>query len=795
MSKASVKAVIDAAIRQNGNQEITATVLNSVLNQMVDEVPDVVNDVTTGGTGKALSAEMGKDLGTEVSQLAQKIDEFAQGKFYGYFGDASELPAGDIPGFAYVGTEPPFAIYNYDGETWTDSGLTVNDIPVGNNEDIDFNAGGLLQFANRAYDAQDPNGMGYVILRKNKTFASQVTEANTIYEIRYSFYLNNDTVSLPDNCVLKFNGGTLSNGTINADFLKIDSVGQKIFDNITFSGACRYNNVAKAEWFISDYPTTVTDNTIDNTVELTQALTCGMLTVVIPSKNIRITQTINLTKAVNLIEDKETAQPIIPPKQLVSSSAYSNTRPAIFSDQVTTLLSYSIGKFDASSDGEEQLTIGKLTFVTTKAYTDLSGRDTPIINIATNGVSLWGVTLHCDIYVPLRMITIDGDELQYGNWTGIKLISTSGYITVVSVDGNIYNTFLALQCVKGGSFFTAVSFYANTASCRGISAENIQTVIVGGFHQAQRIPSALRNAGYITGKNIYLFGYVFDTGGSRTVEQAVHDDGFLGNDFAVKLDSANPVLSSAKYRNKSIPVQHDYIKDFADRPNLLNFILRGAGASRGMFDSFTYTIDGIPTLSSPKIFNSHHLFNEHYLGLSDVLPTRQGTSCFFYDGNGGEHILHLEIIFNKDYSYCYNYQGGEYKTNACSLYYNMPRNGYETYTLKVSYYDGNSYVEYFNKSIIASFYGIGEILDLSRFPDNKVKIELDVTFTGTFFRLPVLYIPFYGPMSDNVAFVSTERPRFFTGTMHPGVMIFDKTLNKPIWWKGDGWVDATGATV
>ena len=77
MSKASVKAVIDAAIRQNGNQEITATVLNSVLNQMVDEVPDVVNDVTTGGTGKALSAEMGKDLGTEVSQLAQEVGDLA----------------------------------------------------------------------------------------------------------------------------------------------------------------------------------------------------------------------------------------------------------------------------------------------------------------------------------------------------------------------------------------------------------------------------------------------------------------------------------------------------------------------------------------------------------------------------------------------------------------------------------------------------------------------------------------------------------------------------------------------
>lgn len=73
MSKASVKAVIDAAIKQNGTKGITGPVLNSVLNQMVDEVPDVVNDKTTGGTTKAWSAEQGKDLSADVSQLAQEV--------------------------------------------------------------------------------------------------------------------------------------------------------------------------------------------------------------------------------------------------------------------------------------------------------------------------------------------------------------------------------------------------------------------------------------------------------------------------------------------------------------------------------------------------------------------------------------------------------------------------------------------------------------------------------------------------------------------------------------------------
>lgn len=73
---------------------------------------------------------------------------------------------------------------------------------------------GLLKFKNRS----SLNGMGYVILRKDKTFAEQVTEANTIYEIRYDFDLRGESVTIPENCVLKFEGGSLSNGKITTPY-------------------------------------------------------------------------------------------------------------------------------------------------------------------------------------------------------------------------------------------------------------------------------------------------------------------------------------------------------------------------------------------------------------------------------------------------------------------------------------------------------------------------------------------------------------------------------------------------
>lgn len=69
-------------------------------------------------------------------------------------------------------------------------------------------------------DRSNINGMGYIILRQNKTFKEQVTQPNTIYEIRYDFDLREETVEIPSNCVLKFEGGDILNGYVYGNGLK-----------------------------------------------------------------------------------------------------------------------------------------------------------------------------------------------------------------------------------------------------------------------------------------------------------------------------------------------------------------------------------------------------------------------------------------------------------------------------------------------------------------------------------------------------------------------------------------------
>lgn len=116
------------------------------------------------------------------------------------------------------------------------------------------------------------NSMGYKILKKNKSFTEQVTEENTIYEIRYNFTLTED-ITIPANCVLKFDGGSISGEHIITGNKTIIQAGiVKIFDtNVTLAGTW---NVAEAypEWFGLDNVAIAINKAfvISNSVKLTK---------------------------------------------------------------------------------------------------------------------------------------------------------------------------------------------------------------------------------------------------------------------------------------------------------------------------------------------------------------------------------------------------------------------------------------------------------------------------------------------------------------------------------------------
>ena len=130
----------------------------------------------------------------------------------------------------------------------------------------------VLQFKNRGRD----KGMGYVILRSNKTIAEQMIQDNTIYEIRYDFDLDGETLEIPANCVLDFKGGSFSNGTLQGDNTKISgNPTYSIFNDCEIKG---FNiGYMDVRWFgaISDFKSS-SDQGTDNAVCFDRAIkACG----------------------------------------------------------------------------------------------------------------------------------------------------------------------------------------------------------------------------------------------------------------------------------------------------------------------------------------------------------------------------------------------------------------------------------------------------------------------------------------------------------------------------------------
>lgn len=92
-----------------------------------------------------------------------------------------------------------------------------------------WNKNKQLVLGNRPYNPSEFSGKGYKVLEKNIQAVSGVekniltanmlSEANTTYEIRHDFDLGGETIEIQEGCTLKFEGGSLTNGTLSGNVL------------------------------------------------------------------------------------------------------------------------------------------------------------------------------------------------------------------------------------------------------------------------------------------------------------------------------------------------------------------------------------------------------------------------------------------------------------------------------------------------------------------------------------------------------------------------------------------------
>lgn len=129
-----------------------------------------------------------------------------------------------------------------------------NAIPT-DEEDL-TSVNGVLQLKNREVAADNFQSEGYVILRKNivdgKNILTQdmINQPNTIYEIRYDFDLDGKTLEVPENCTLKFEGGSLGSGKLLFQDTFITSAPDYILKSIQVDDKSKcLNTEVYAEWF------------------------------------------------------------------------------------------------------------------------------------------------------------------------------------------------------------------------------------------------------------------------------------------------------------------------------------------------------------------------------------------------------------------------------------------------------------------------------------------------------------------------------------------------------------------
>lgn len=102
----------------------------------------------------------------------------------------------------------------------------------------------VITVKNRTSD----RGRGYVVLKKDDDFVSSIVDQNTTYVIKYDYVLN-EGLNLPKDVTLKFEGGSLTGGSIVGHGAYIDApTDHKIFNNVLVGGSF-YNRYFPIEWF------------------------------------------------------------------------------------------------------------------------------------------------------------------------------------------------------------------------------------------------------------------------------------------------------------------------------------------------------------------------------------------------------------------------------------------------------------------------------------------------------------------------------------------------------------------
>ena len=625
--------------------------------------------------------------------------------------------------------------------------------------------------------------------RKNVLTQDMINEPNTVYGIRYDFDLNGTEISIKDNCVLKFNGGSISNGTINGDLYTIEALRFKIFENVKFKGSSKLNNYYLIDWWVKEpqYEFVKENNSIDNYQDIQSAFDSGAENFIFSSdRYYYIKQTLLINGEINLFSDVEH-------KHFDGNDrAHRKEPPCLYSNEIVTLIEYKY----KSNTYKGTIYIGSINLVCNKPFSNLSEKDVPILYIHADqnikNTTVWGVVIKCNIKAKNLIIDLKEEypdiydqsiNIYSPNYTGILIRGDYVNFSYIKIYSYICMTYygIIIPNTENNHWITDVTIEGDTRCVIGgkfIGGGN--PVRIFGSHQPEyglAKTDEVRNVGYFVGTYIQLYGYIWDIN-QQTLESEGNCPKYPIQINSVKGDYNNPLLNNRVLspairfiKNADLNFRNFSIKAlFLD--NVLNYI--GSPLFTKKIQNFSLKLNNVDYTEYPQIYNTRYLFGVYpwiisrgysykSLGYNAYIITQSDEEISYklhFELNSIGYTDEKELIIKCDTDPVYI----KIQTKEGKVLVN------DTYDLINSYY-ANSYF-----SIVLSRGNVDLIVDI----ETKIKKP-----KGTVVFLPLIKIPNEKSVFCNKANISDVK----------GDFIYDTTNNKAGWWNGKYWADINGYNI
>lgn len=618
----------------------------------------------------------------------------------------------------------------------------VNDvISVRFNKSDDDIAGpdsnGAYTLKDRTYNSLNPNGLGYVILKKKFSFASQVSQENTIYEIRHDFSLGGETVTIPTGCILKFVGGKLTNGTIVFDHTQIEGDAKILCD---FSGTI--TGLVNCGWFGA----TPDESAVDNGVIINKVASVFKAFVLDPGAYYFSTpiimsnvKTVNLPATLHFNGTVQDASLVT-----VSGCNYADINilriiaddsSIVYTDTDNTNC---VG-FDFVNSNDCRVKIGRIQYVNTgfRFNGDGAGCSYNRVDIGDIIKFNYGIRFYQDNGGWVNENTVTGVRLakEQRSWnpdnTTIYPIYLCGPLTASDTYDKV-NSLSFNEC--SAEHFGCVIYARNTSYC------NINRM------RCEASPTIIKFVGRCDNNNFIDSGYGYN---AETLKLSYFD---LSEATSYPFSE----LSSLRRGETTISISTE---------------------NKTISSSVGIAVDGFSAYktssSSDPAAQGDFLIGSYYIGAIVAVAAREDRLVIGRATQGGRFVvLPIEATIDgvtvTDYDTLKQYVpitagGGAFAWNASEKIFKV---GADSTRIRL----------YVPSPITKYFIGYQAKADTTvDFVLNRLTSSLQT------------YVRRYG--------ASSSRPTNALGTNETGLIYFDTTLGQPIYWTGSSWVDSSGASV